>query len=120
MVFDNLVSQLYEQLEQYYNSEDAEGKKVNEAKLRQACLDVVRWKVDEFPIHYITILSLVASGLRNKDIAEKLELSTRTITNYLSIIYHYLGVNNRTEAVIRAVHEGIITLDNNTTQPAPK
>jgi len=55
-----------------------------------------------------TILNLVANGASNKDIAAELALSERTIKNYLSIIFQKLQVNNRTEAAIRAVKDGLV------------
>jgi DNA-binding NarL/FixJ family response regulator len=54
------------------------------------------------------ILTLVAEGASNKDIAADLNLSERTIKNYLSIIFQKLQVNNRTEAAIRAVRDGLV------------
>lgn len=63
------------------------------------------------------ILSLVAAGASNKDIAGDLNLSERTIKNYLSIIFQKLQVNNRTEAAIRAMRDGLV--DNNTQGTVP-
>lgn len=54
------------------------------------------------------ILTLVANGASNKDIATDLDLSERTIKNYLSVIFQKLQVNNRTEAAIRAVKDGLV------------
>ena len=54
------------------------------------------------------ILTLVAEGASNKDIALDLSLSERTIKNYLSIIFQKLQVNNRTEAAIRAMRDGLV------------
>jgi len=54
------------------------------------------------------ILTLVAGGASNKDIAVDLNLSERTIKNYLSVIFQKLQVNNRTEAAIRAVRDGLV------------
>jgi DNA-binding NarL/FixJ family response regulator len=54
------------------------------------------------------ILTLVAGGASNKDIAAELDLSERTIKNYLSVIFQKLQVNNRTEAAIRAVKDGLV------------
>lgn len=54
------------------------------------------------------ILTLVAVGASNKDIAADLNLSERTIKNYLSVIFQKLQVNNRTEAAIRAVRDGLV------------
>lgn len=55
------------------------------------------------------ILTLVAEGASNRDIAVDLNLSERTIKNYLSIIFQKLQVNNRTEAAIRAVRDGLVS-----------
>jgi two-component system, NarL family, response regulator LiaR len=54
------------------------------------------------------ILMLVAEGASNKDIAVDLNLSERTVKNYLSIIFQKLQVNNRTEAAIRAMQNGLV------------
>jgi DNA-binding NarL/FixJ family response regulator len=54
------------------------------------------------------ILTLVAEGASNKDIAVDLNLSERTVKNYLSIIFQKLQVNNRTEAAIRAMQNGLM------------
>lgn len=55
-----------------------------------------------------TILTQVANGASNKEIAASLNLSERTIKNYLSIIFQKLQVNNRTEAAIRAMKDGLV------------
>jgi DNA-binding NarL/FixJ family response regulator len=54
------------------------------------------------------ILTLLAGGASNKDIAVDLDLSERTVKNYLSIIFQKLQVNNRTEAAIRAMRDGLV------------
>ena len=54
----------------------------------------------------IEVLQLVATGLRNKEIAEQMELSEQTIKNHLRSILHKLGVPNRTAAVLYAVRQG--------------
>jgi two-component system, NarL family, response regulator LiaR len=46
------------------------------------------------------ILRLAAKGLRNKDIARELGLSTRTVEGHLSHIFAKIGVSSRTEAII--------------------
>jgi len=49
----------------------------------------------------VQVLNLVAGGLKNKEIAQRLNLSAYTVRNYLSTAYSKLGVTNRTEAVSR-------------------
>ena len=48
------------------------------------------------------ILALIATGLKNKEIAEKLFLSINTILYHTKNIYNKLGVNNRTLAILKA------------------
>lgn len=52
------------------------------------------------------IADLVARGLTNAVIAERLHLSTKTVANYVSIIMLKLGASDRTDAkrLIRATH----------------
>ena len=46
------------------------------------------------------VVSLVADGLTNRDIATQLGLSEHTVSNYLFRIYNKLGVSNRVELVL--------------------
>jgi ATP/maltotriose-dependent transcriptional regulator MalT len=48
------------------------------------------------------VLELVADGLTNKEIADKLIISAGTVKWYTGQIYGKLGVNKRTQAVARA------------------
>ncbi len=51
------------------------------------------------------IMPLLAQGRTNKEIASQLNLSDKTIKNYLANIYDKLGVNRRTEAVALFIKE---------------
>jgi len=57
------------------------------------------------------VLKLATRGLSNQDIADKLCLSLRTVQAHLGHIFNKLQVSSRTEAVVRALKEGWITLD---------
>lgn len=57
------------------------------------------------------VLRSVTKGLSNKDIAEELCLSIRTVQAHLGRIFDKLQVGSRTEAVVRALKEGWVTLD---------
>jgi len=48
-------------------------------------------------------LQLVAKGLSNHAIAEKLFLSEGTVRNHVSVILEKLGVEDRTQAAILAI-----------------
>ncbi|MBM4443868.1 MAG: response regulator transcription factor [Chloroflexi bacterium] len=57
------------------------------------------------------ILKLAARGLSNADIAEELCLSIRTVQGHLGHIFNKLQVGSRTEAVVRALKEEWVTLE---------
>lgn len=56
------------------------------------------------------VLSLLAEGLPNKAIADRLEISDQTVKFHVASITAKLGASNRTEAVRLAFRRGLITL----------
>ena len=58
----------------------------------------------------LDVLRLAARGLPNKEIARRLKLSIRTVHSHLANIFTKMQVGSRTEAVLLALREGIITL----------
>jgi DNA-binding NarL/FixJ family response regulator len=48
------------------------------------------------------ILRLMAAGLSNPEIAQRLSLSVNTVRWYVKQVYRKLDVNNRTQAALRA------------------
>jgi len=59
----------------------------------------------------ITVLRLVADGKTNKEIANDLDLSDKTVKNHVRNIFHKLQVYDRTQAAILAIRKGLIELD---------
>ena len=59
----------------------------------------------------IELLKLMTKGLSNKEIASELNLSIRTVQGHVGQIFNKLGVNSRTEAVVRGLQEGLVKLD---------
>jgi len=57
------------------------------------------------------VLRLATRGLSNQDIAGELQISIRTVQGHLGHIFNKLQVSSRTEAVVRALKEGWVTLD---------
>src|SRR5580704_4262746 len=57
------------------------------------------------------VLSLLASGKSNKDIASTLGISESTVKCHVSAILLRLNVSDRTEAVVTALHRGLIHLE---------
>lgn len=59
----------------------------------------------------IDVLKLVTRGLSNKEIADDLCLSIRTVQGHVGNIFNKLRVSSRTEAVVHALKKGWVTLD---------
>lgn len=56
----------------------------------------------------IEVLCLLAQGLDNAAIAQRLVLTKRTVQNHVSNIYGKLGVTSRTEAALLAIRHGLV------------
>ena len=59
----------------------------------------------------LDIIKLAAKGLTNKEIADKLHLSYRTIEGHMRDVFNKLGVGSRTEAVLFGLKKGWFTLE---------
>lgn len=57
-----------------------------------------------------SVIDLLARGKSNKEIAATLGVTERTVKFHVSAIFAKLGVSNRTEAVTRAVQNGLVTI----------
>jgi DNA-binding CsgD family transcriptional regulator len=56
----------------------------------------------------LNVLSQVAIGFSNKQIAQQLGIRERTVCNHLSRVFSKLRAGNRTEAVMNAVRAGLL------------
>lgn len=72
--------------------------------------------VPELADRDLEILQLVAQGLSNQEIADRLFLAEKTIRNRLSLIFKRLHLENRTQAALYALREGLI--DEDTDEPS--
>jgi len=57
------------------------------------------------------VLKMAAKGLSNQDIADNLCLSLRTVQAHLGHIFNKMQVSSRTEAVVHALKEGWVNLE---------
>jgi DNA-binding NarL/FixJ family response regulator len=77
-----------------------------------------RLAADESPVGLVEdltpreqeVLTLLAQGLQNKEIAARLVIAERTVKFHISSILGKLGAGNRTEAVTIAIQLGLVEL----------
>lgn len=54
------------------------------------------------------VVCCVATGMRNKEVANKLGVSEATVKNHLTSVYAKLGVSDRLELILYAIHHGLV------------
>jgi DNA-binding NarL/FixJ family response regulator len=59
----------------------------------------------------LEVLQLAAKGLSNKEIAQRLVISEKTVKNHTANIFSKLQVNDRTQAILYGLRKGLITLE---------
>lgn len=59
----------------------------------------------------IKILGLVKQGKQNKEIATLMNISEKTVRNHLNNAFLKLDAKTRTEAIVKAIQKGILTLE---------
>lgn len=88
----------------------ARGEAVLDPRVATVVLDRLRNRalVPEIPLspHQLSVLRLMAQGLSNKQIAERLYLSENTVKGYVQEVLRRLGARNRLEAVMIANRRG--------------
>lgn len=67
-------------------------------------------KIDLLTRRELEVLKLLAVGMYNKEIAEKLNISERTVKNHVSNIFKKLEVTDRTQAAVFAIRNNLIQL----------
>lgn len=73
--------------------------------------DMDREKINALSEREIEVLRLVSVGFLNKDIAEKLFISERTVKNHLFNIFKKINCSDRTQAAVFCIRNGLVSLD---------
>jgi len=66
--------------------------------------------IDDLTPREMDVLRLLAQGLPNRKIGEHLSINERTVKYHVAAILAKLEAANRTEAVMRAIERGLITV----------
>jgi DNA-binding NarL/FixJ family response regulator len=89
--------------------------KIIEKLLKQAMAkpaETVELKIkDLLSDREMEMLKLLATGMSNKEIAEKLCLSLRTVKAHMSNIFTKMNVASRSEALVESLKKGLLTLE---------
>lgn len=64
------------------------------------------------------VLTLLASGYKNNDIAQELVITVQTVKNHVRNIFNKFGVESRVEAVLYAVNNGLVSFNERNQSPA--
>lgn len=57
------------------------------------------------------VLQLIADGCSTSEVADQMYISQKTVKNHLASIYQKLDARDRTQAILRAVRMGIVSLE---------
>ena len=68
-------------------------------------------KEDRLSKREFEILKLVAVGMYNKEIADCLSISEKTVKNHMSSIFRKIKVSDRTQAAVYAIRNNYVKLD---------
>lgn len=67
-------------------------------------------KIDNLTRRELDVLKLLAVGMYNKEVAEKLKISERTVKNHVSNIFKKIEVTDRTQAAVFAIRNNLIEI----------
>lgn len=67
-------------------------------------------RFEQLSVREREVLTLIAQGLTNDEIARELFISPHTVKNHVSRIYQKVGIDDRTKVAIWAVRLGIVSL----------
>lgn len=67
-------------------------------------------EIDKLTPREMEVLRLLAQGLSNRKIGERLSVNERTVKSHVAAILAKLEAANRTDAVMRALERGLITV----------
>ena len=67
-------------------------------------------KLNKLTKRELEVLKLLAFGMYNKDVAERLEISEPTVKNHVSNIFKKISVTDRTQAAVFAIRNNLISV----------
>lgn len=100
-LFKNVVEeQLLEAVHKAFEERDEDLEPADEEDFKDRDMRLTRRERD--------VLAFIAEGKNNRQIAEALCISEKTVKNHLTSIFRKLGVQDRTQAALYALKKGIV------------
>jgi len=78
------------------------------SKMIEKNIDTAR--IESLTKRELEVLKLLAVGMYNKEVAEELDISERTVKNHVSNIFKKLDVADRTQAAVFAIRNNIVDI----------
>lgn len=67
-------------------------------------------KIESLTKRELDVLKFISYGMYNKEVAERLEISERTVKNHVSNIFKKIGCTDRTQAAVFAIRNNLINI----------
>jgi DNA-binding NarL/FixJ family response regulator len=64
--------------------------------------------MDDLTPREMEVLKLIAAGMSNREIAEALVLSEKTVKNHINNIFSKLHIYDRSQAILYAIRQGLV------------
>lgn len=108
---DSDLNELKKAITTVYNGESyIQPKLIPAFNKKLVSMDNDKEKLEQLTDRELEVLCLVSNGLFNKEIAEELDISERTVKNHLSNIFKKIDVSDRTQAAVFAIKNDIVKL----------
>ncbi len=72
--------------------------------------DIDKEKIESLTKREVEILKQIAGGRFNKEIADNLDITERTVKNHISNLFKKIDVNDRTQAAVFAIRNNLVEL----------
>jgi DNA-binding NarL/FixJ family response regulator len=69
--------------------------------------------MNDLSVRETEVIGLIADGLSNKEISQRLNLSEKTVKNHVSKIFSKLNLSARSQAAVHAIRTGLDTINSN-------
>ncbi|HAU84887.1 MAG TPA: DNA-binding response regulator [Lachnospiraceae bacterium] len=80
------------------------------AMLRQSKIIEQQNRVEALTRRELEIIKLLVGGLYNKEIADTLNISEKTVKNHISSIFRKINVSDRTQAAVYAIKNNLVEI----------